>query len=299
MADEISWVHQATGVILYGVIRTTTPELWNTSGTPNFETLVVANWANEEYGILLPETPASSYFYAGDFPAISGNMVAGFYHVDVYVRAGATQAVSDTLLGTLIGYWDGTTFDPWASDVRMVSKDAAAADNLEADYDGTGYAGGTIHKQADLVAIHGTALTETAGQLAGRFVDFFDQASAGYSVATTLASFKATGFSTHAAADVWTAYGNEVIYSDMRYILGHLLTQTGTQLADAFQSFFDVATPTGTVNSLPAAAPDAAGGLPTGDASGRVDVGLWLGTAASTPTTPGIPKVESEDRKIY
>lgn len=58
---------------------------------------------------------------------------------------------------------------------------------------------------------------------------------------------------------------NEV---DVTKILGHLLTQTGTQLADGFEKFFDVATPTGTVNSLPGAAPDAAGGLPVSDAGG-------------------------------
>jgi hypothetical protein len=46
-------------------------------------------------------------------------------------------------------------------------------------------------------------------------------------------------------------------------ILGHAITQSGTQVADAFQAFFDVATPTGTVNSLPAAIPGANGGLPT------------------------------------
>lgn len=56
--------------------------------------------------------------------------------------------------------------------------------------------------------------------------------------------------------------------SDLTYILAHLLTDTGTQLADAFQKFFDVGTPTGTVNSLPGAAPDGAGGLPISDAGG-------------------------------
>ena len=60
---------------------------------------------------------------------------------------------------------------------------------------------------SDLVYIHGAELTETDGQLAGRFVDFFDQASAAFSVATALASFKATGFSTHDAGAVVTALG--------------------------------------------------------------------------------------------
>jgi len=55
---------------------------------------------------------------------------------------------------------------------------------------------------------------------------------------------------------------------DVTHILGHLLTQTGTQLGDGFEKFFNVSSPTGTVNSLPGAAPDAAGGLPISDAGG-------------------------------
>ncbi len=56
-----------------------------------------------------------------------------------------------------------------------------------------------------------------------------------------------SGNSTHNAAAVWSAYGNEVIYSDLRQILGHAITQTGTQLADGFEHFFDHATPAITV----------------------------------------------------
>ena len=74
-------------------------------------------------------------------------------------------------------------------------------DNLEDQFDGTGYVGGTIASQADMTAIHGTALTETATQLAGRFTDFFDAATAGFTVANALADFKATGFSTLVASD--------------------------------------------------------------------------------------------------
>jgi len=57
---------------------------------------------------------------------------------------------------------------------------------------------------ADITYIHGTALTETDGQLAARFVNFFDQASAGFNIATALSSFKATGFAV--ASDVTTAH---------------------------------------------------------------------------------------------
>lgn len=59
-----------------------------------------------------------------------------------------------------------------------------------------------------------------------------------------------------------------IVKSNLTQILAHLLTQTGTQLADGFEKFFDVGVPTGTVNSLPSAAPDAAGGLPVSDAGG-------------------------------
>jgi len=44
--------------------------------------------------------------------------------------------------------------------------------------------------------------------------------------------------------------GTAALAVDLKAILGHLLTQTGTQVADAFQTFFDVATPTGTVNEI-------------------------------------------------
>jgi hypothetical protein len=50
---------------------------------------------------------------------------------------------------------------------------------------------------------------------------------------------------------------------NLTQILGHLLTQTGAQVADAFQKFFDVAAPTATCLSLPDAVPGQNGGLPT------------------------------------
>jgi len=160
--------------------------------------------------------------------------------------------------------------------VVAVSGDSTAADNMEADYDGTGYAGGTIHKQADLVAIHGTALTETATQLAGRFTDFFDQAAAGYTVATALSSFKATGFSTLTQSQVTGgAYALDTdangrvrivdgtgageidtdsrrVQSDLVYIHGTALTETAGQLAGRFVDFFGQASVTFSVATAPA-----------------------------------------------
>jgi len=109
--------------------------------------------------------------------------------VVVYFMVMAEAAWDSMFVAKDTGYMD--------VNIKAISEDTTAPDNLELMYDGTGYAGGTIKLQSDLTQI-----------------------------------------------------------------LAHTLTDTGTQLADAFQKFFDVATPTGTINSLPDAAPGAAGGLP-------------------------------------
>lgn len=62
--------------------------------------------------------------------------------------------------------------------------------------------------------------------------------------------------------------GSDKLEVDLVSILGTALTETAGLIAAAFKKFFNVATPTGTVNSLPDAAPDAAGGLPISDAGG-------------------------------
>lgn len=52
-----------------------------------------------------------------------------------------------------------------------------------------------------------------------------------------------------------------VVQASLVQILGSAITGTAAQIAAAFGSWFNVATPTGTVNSLPAATPGAAGGV--------------------------------------
>lgn len=53
-----------------------------------------------------------------------------------------------------------------------------------------------------------------------------------------------------------------VVKANLAQILGTALTETSGQIAAAFKKFFDKGTPTGTINSLPDAVPDASGGLP-------------------------------------
>jgi hypothetical protein len=55
--------------------------------------------------------------------------------------------------------------------------------------------------------------------------------------------------------------GSDKLEVDLVSILGTALTETAGLIAAAFKKFFNIATPTGTVNSLPDAVPTAAGGL--------------------------------------
>ena len=79
---------------------------------------------------------------------------------------------------------------------------------------------------------------------------------------------------------------------DIVEILGTPLTETSGQLAASFVKFNDVASPTGTINSLPDAIAGASGGVPLGDAAGRVDVSEWRGVAVAVPNVGGVPSVD-------
>ena len=91
-----------------------------------------------------------------------------------------------------------------------------------------------------------------------------------------------------------------VVKANLSQILGTALTETAGYLAAAFKKFFNVATPTGTVNSLPDAVAGATGGvaivgsvmgkspatLAAGDVSGNLpaDVVNWKGATAPAMT---------------
>ncbi len=65
-------------------------------------------------------------------------------------------------------------------------------------------------------------------------------------------------------ANVWDSMmGTDLLDVSLVQILGTALTETAGQIAAAFKKFFDKATPTGTINSLPDAVAGANGGLPT------------------------------------
>jgi hypothetical protein len=118
MSVELQHRHDLTGGTLYFTLRKpngTAPQ-WSVSGAA-FEAVTAANWAN--YYIAMAEG-AGNYLYSGLLPVVSGNMVAGWYFVEVYEQAGASPAIDDTRVASYFGYWDGTTFKYWGSDTIAV-----------------------------------------------------------------------------------------------------------------------------------------------------------------------------------
>ena len=158
MANEISWRHTATGAALYTTIRSAARTMWNTAGTPALEALTVVNWA--DYDIALTETPASSYFYVGAWPA--GLTTAGWYWLDIYVRAGGSPAIGDALTGGLVVWWDGTTAKPWATDTAQIAGTAQTAGDVVADVAATHVHAAGAETEATAAHAHAaTAETQT------------------------------------------------------------------------------------------------------------------------------------------
>ena len=83
------------------------------------------------------------------------------------------------------------------------------------------------------------------------------------------------------ANNAWRSFASaDVPEADLTYIHGTALTETAGQLAGAFTKFFDVAAPTGTVNSLP----DAVAGV----ANGVFIAGTNAATSITTALTANI-----------
>jgi hypothetical protein len=138
--------------------------------------------------------------------------------------------------------------------VKQISTDATAADNCEADYDGTGYVGGTIVKQADVTKWQAqTALAVVNGSpvvTLGATQAAYAPAKAGDAMLVTAG--------TGAGQLDFTA---GVLKCNLVQILGTALTETTGYLAAGFKKFFNIETPVLTVASV----------NQTGDAYAKVD----------------------------
>ncbi len=83
-----------------------------------------------------------------------------------------------------------------------------------------------------------------------------------------------------------------VVKANLAQILGTALTETAGQIAAAFKKFFNVASPTGTVNSLPDAVPGANGGLPTTNGT-KVNQTVDLTAGQTIPTVTNLTNLPS------
>jgi len=89
-----------------------------------------------------------------------------------------------------------------------------------------------------------------------------------------------------------------VVKSNLAQILGTALTETAGYLAAAFKKFFNVGSPTGTVNSIPDAVPGANGGLPTTNGTKvnqTVDLTAGQEIAANLTKVNGVAQVATLD----
>ena len=143
MSNEIQIIHDDGAETVYAIVRETaaTGRWYDNTTDHALETFDSANWAT--YAITLAQVDVSSppttgnAAYQGAFPALA----AGFYWLDVYVRAGATAAQTDYRVCSCLWYWDATDLVPagGAADARQINASAPAAANVASVFLGTGH----------------------------------------------------------------------------------------------------------------------------------------------------------------
>ncbi len=104
MGNELKHLHDTTGSTLYAVVFNAAGQIWDTTGTPAFEALTTAAWANGDYDVALSAVD-SSRWYLGTFPA---TIAAGDYTLAIYEQVGGSPAFTDTLLATTMMSWNGS-----------------------------------------------------------------------------------------------------------------------------------------------------------------------------------------------
>lgn len=117
----------------------------------------------------------------------------------------------------------------------------------------TGTAGSALVK-SDMTDIAGAAVSTSSAQIGVNVVNFGATAVTGRDIGASVLLSAGTGTGQ-------LDFTSGVVKGNLVQILATALTETAGQIAAAFKQWFNVATPTGTVNSLPNAAPGASGGV--------------------------------------
>jgi hypothetical protein len=148
-----------------------------------------------------------------DVTQVGGTAIAtaasGYFPADLRAIAGDTTDATD--FGAAIDNTNNVVL----SNVQYVSDDASAATNMEAMFDGTGYAGGTARLQVDIQQVNGqdtvAAMLDTQLKAAGNN----QEAGATFVVDTGSFSPTTTAFevsSTHGDATNDTYNGRQVVW---------------------------------------------------------------------------------------
>ena len=133
----------------------------------------------------------------GDDPDLDAGTIEVLLTIDGAVCAGGTVSVSkevctaDTPVRLTLGPEKIVSGDTVAINVKTSHASDGAVKVAVFPYSA----------EADLMRILGTKLTETSGQIAARFANYFDQDAAGYNVKTALSAFKAATTGIQLAAD--------------------------------------------------------------------------------------------------
>lgn len=105
-ANEVQIAYQVNNNLYFRIFNST-GKVWNTSGTPAFETWADGNVT--DYDIAFTGTGGS--FYLGTFPQLDD----GTYSVVAYLRAGGTPAVGDGVISSGSMVWESNAEADWTS----------------------------------------------------------------------------------------------------------------------------------------------------------------------------------------
>jgi len=118
MANEVKISH-LKGSTLYFRVFNATGQVWNTSGTPAFETWSDGNVT--DYDIALVDK--SSGEYIGSYPSTA----SGTYYIIAYLRAGGSPAITDVAVSSISSIiWTGSAETTIAGKIDAIT----SANNL-------------------------------------------------------------------------------------------------------------------------------------------------------------------------
>ncbi len=206
MADEIHWRHTESTSTLYPTIRNIAHRYWNADSNA-FEDLDITNWT--DYALTMGEVPVNSYFYIAAMPS-HADFIVNWYWIDIFEQEGASPIVDDPLIGTLVGYWDGTTFSPWSANIKTINDNnlsairiaLSAAQILPGSVDNTEFAPTTTEfesgdfEETASGFYNGRVIIFTTGDLAGQATiieDYSEEDGRGHFTVTELTGAPGNG----------------------------------------------------------------------------------------------------------